>query len=382
MDFDLPDIDVGDAAHAGGGCADFLQTVGTRFGTTVLVWWAEMLLLAAVLGASALVTGSGYVDPGAVGTLVVAAIAAGPVVVLVPVMPLSLLGRLGGRLIGLHRVPAAILLLALLMAGGGAVYAARTTPLEGVAICLLGMLFLAPPLAVFTVQYRDPATARAADQQRRDDARLLKALAAHARRIRLGDTVLYRERGLWKWWTLAWACAYVAGIAGLWAVSTGETAAWAQVSALFLPLFAAPALAPPRRIKHSAPIRLTRDTLRVGRDRVPVAALDPASVRNAQAPHPPAGHFGAAPGPGGWGAPPGVPAELAVEPVPLGGRPPGARTPIGAVRLQIGTRHDRPLDIATRHPGGFTRALAQVAGYGSRTDSPPHFHQRGDLAGA
>jgi hypothetical protein len=173
---------------------------------------------------------------------------------------------------------------------------------------------------------------------------------------------VYRERGgrgsrIW-----IWSCVgvYVAGVAWMGALSLPEDlGAWLAVSGMFL-LPLAPCLVVPLSKRRYHDIDVTPDTLRVGRERIPVAELDPGSVHQAQ-------NQLAAGGGGVLGnLTSSMNSGLTIRgrnvvdkslPRLVGG---AYAVPMGMASVAVATRHGERLLVATRSPEAFLTALAQV----------------------
>lgn len=168
----------------------------------------------------------------------------------------------------------------------------------------------------------------------------------------------YQERA-GKTWTRICVSLYLAGVAVMGVAALPEDFwPWLAVSALFS-LLLLPLLAVPISKNRYHSIDLTPETLRVGRERIPVADLDPWSVR-AALDREVAGQRG-------------VMQNLASSmnsgftikgknidptlPRLVGG---AWAVPMGMASVQIATRHGEQLLIASRHPTDFLQALAQV----------------------
>ncbi|MBL1065808.1 hypothetical protein [Streptomyces sp. 7-21] len=172
--------------------------------------------------------------------------------------------------------------------------------------------------------------------------------------------MLYQERPRWtKPFMLTCLAVYVVAVAAMGVAALPEDAgAWAAVSGIFLlPLL--PLLAVPYGKHRYHAIDLTAETLRVGRERIPVRDIDPASVHAALAEASQGG---------------GVMRNLAssansgftfrgrnvVDPsLPrlVGG---AYAVPLGSPSTVIATRQGERLLIATRAPVALLNALASV----------------------
>jgi hypothetical protein len=169
---------------------------------------------------------------------------------------------------------------------------------------------------------------------------------------------MYRERGS-KTWTVCCLVAYVGGVAAMGVSALPEDmGAWLAVSGLFLfvlvPLLGVPIS---KYVYHR--IDLTADTLRVGRERIPVAELDPYSVQ--QALHQSAEgqgrmHHLATSMNSGFTFRGRNVVDKSL-PRLVGG---AYAVPMGMASVAIATRRGERLLVATRAPEAFLRALAQV----------------------
>jgi hypothetical protein len=135
-----------------------------------------------------------------------------------------------------------------------------------------------------------------------------------------------------------------------------EFGLWLGLSALFL-LLLLPCLAIPisKFVYHR--IQIDAQTLRVGRERIPLATIDPTSIQAAAAENPTAAQRYAA-ALNTIDAPvPGLRATDHGAPRLVGG---GWSTPMGMDTVVIRTRQGEPLSIATRDRSAFLTALAQA----------------------
>ncbi|WP_405913069.1 hypothetical protein OG760_21055 [Streptomyces sp. NBC_00963] len=159
-----------------------------------------------------------------------------------------------------------------------------------------------------------------------------------------------------KTWSAICVALYVAGIVYL-GLDTipDEIGLWLGLSALFL-LLLLPCLAVPISKAIYQRIRLEGETLRVGRERIPLSEVDPASVQAALQ--------GAIPTPAdryatsmaAIDAPvPGLRAAERSGPRLVGG---GWAVPMGMDSVTISTRQGESLLIATRNRTAFLTALA------------------------
>ncbi|WP_328319012.1 hypothetical protein [Streptomyces sp. NBC_00388] len=162
-----------------------------------------------------------------------------------------------------------------------------------------------------------------------------------------------------KVWSAVCIALYVAGIAYL-GVGTlpDEFGLWLGLSALFL-LLLLPCLAVPVSKVIYQRIRIDGGILRVGRERIPLTDVDPASVQAALQ--------GALPTPAeryatsmaAIDAPvPGLRAAESPGPRLVGG---GWAVPMGMDSVVISTRQGEALTIATRDRSAFLSALATAA---------------------
>ncbi|MET9253179.1 DUF3093 family protein [Streptomyces sp. NPDC003717] len=155
----------------------------------------------------------------------------------------------------------------------------------------------------------------------------------------------YREKTP-KTWSGLCIAVYVAGIAYM-GVGTipDEFGLWLGLSALFL-LLLLPCLAVPLSKVIYNRIRIEAGTLRVGRERIPLAAVDPVSVQTAA-----------------QSAVPTVPQQYAASLTDhaharlVGG---GWGVPMGMDSVVIRTRQGEQLRIATRDRAAFLTALTQA----------------------
>ncbi|WP_331766725.1 DUF3093 family protein [Embleya sp. NBC_00896] len=174
---------------------------------------------------------------------------------------------------------------------------------------------------------------------------------------------MYRERSP-KTWSLTCIGIYLVGVVWMRIDTPAEdTGVWLGVSALFL-LLLLPCLAVPvsKFVYHR--IELTPETLRVGRERIPVAALDPASVQAAAQGAPPTFAQQLATSAGTVDAPfPGLRAADFGAPRLVGG---AWGVPMGMDTVVIRTRDNQALTIATRDRAAFLHALVAA------TSAPPH----------
>ncbi|GGL73672.1 hypothetical protein GCM10010129_16620 [Streptomyces fumigatiscleroticus] len=145
--------------------------------------------------------------------------------------------------------------------------------------------------------------------------------------------MLYEEK-IPKTWLSITTVLYVAGIAAM-AVGTvpDEFGLWLGLSVMFLVLIYLPFNAVPlsKYIYHR--IQVDGRTLRVGRERIALADLDPASVHAAAEQAVPPGHGNARLVGGGWGV------------------------PMGMDSVVVTTRRGEALAIATRDRTAFLSAL-------------------------
>jgi DUF3093 family protein len=144
---------------------------------------------------------------------------------------------------------------------------------------------------------------------------------------------VYEER-LPKAWSVTCLTAFAAGVVwtGTQTLPDGIGAFLALTCAYLFVLV--PLLGVPISKRRYHRIQLTTEVLRVGRERLPVADLDPASIG---APYEPAGS----------------------EPRLVGG---AYGPPLGWSSVVVRTRRGEPLVICTRDPDALLAALAQVTG--------------------
>ncbi|MFE2373918.1 hypothetical protein [Streptomyces sp. NPDC059398] len=168
---------------------------------------------------------------------------------------------------------------------------------------------------------------------------------------------MYLEKSPKTWSTIC-VSLYLAGIAYM-GVDTipEEIGLWLGLSALFL-LLLLPCLAVPVSKAIYQRIHIDGETLRVGRERIPLATLDPVSVQAALQ--------GAAPTPveryaastATIDAPvPGLRSAERAGPRLVGG---GWAVPMGMDSVTISTRQGESLLIATRDRTAFLTALANA----------------------
>lgn len=160
---------------------------------------------------------------------------------------------------------------------------------------------------------------------------------------------MYRERPS-KVWTLICLSVYVVGVAWMGVDSLpDDLGPWLAVSALFLLLLFAFTSVPISKYFYNR-IDIDPATLRVGRERLPLADLDTASVAAALhlAQQPPGRPFAAARA---------VQQSVRSEPRLVGG---GWAVPMGMDSVVIATRRGQGLSIPTRNPQAFLTALTQA----------------------
>jgi hypothetical protein len=181
---------------------------------------------------------------------------------------------------------------------------------------------------------------------------------------------VYEERTP-KTWAITCVTIYLVGVAWMGLTSLPEDLGpWLAVSGLFL-LVLLPCLAVPisKHVYHR--IQLTPETLRVGRERLAVAALDPGSIRAAYEE-------------GGRAAARRIAESLATNEVPRARRRSGTAdrprlvggawgAPMGMAVATVATRDGEHLCIATRDRDGLLRALLAVT---RQSPVPPGRPQR------
>lgn len=171
---------------------------------------------------------------------------------------------------------------------------------------------------------------------------------------------MYVEK-LPKTWSALCISVYLIGVAYMGFDSIPEdTGPWLIVSALFLVLLLLPCLAVPlsKTVYNRITIDPGRGILRVGRERIPLATVDPASVQAALQLESlsPAQRYAASLG--NIDAPmPGLRAAERGAPRLVGG---GWSVPMGMDSVVIGTRQGEPLSIATHDRVSFLTALARA----------------------
>ncbi|MGP3967057.1 hypothetical protein [Streptomyces sp. 6N223] len=181
---------------------------------------------------------------------------------------------------------------------------------------------------------------------------------------------MYRERGP-KTWSVVCVSLYVAAVAATGVAALPENpGAWLAVSGLYVfalvPLLIVPIS---KYVYHR--IDLAPDTLRVGRERIPVADIDPRSVRT---------QLRRATENGGASVLRNVATSMnsgftfrgrnvADKRLPrlVGG---AWAVPMGMGSVAIANRRGQQLLIATRHPEEFLRALAEATEATEATDGP------------
>lgn len=172
---------------------------------------------------------------------------------------------------------------------------------------------------------------------------------------------MYVEK-LPKTWSVLCIGVYLVGVAYLGFESVPEdTGPWLIVSAVFL-LILLPCLAVPvsKAIYHRLSIDPGTGILRVGRERIPLASVDPASVEAALQSEllSPAQRYAASLG--NVDAPvPGFRAADRGAPRLVGG---GWGVPMGMDSVEIRTHQGEPLSIATHDRVSFLTALARAIG--------------------
>ncbi|MEV7525057.1 hypothetical protein [Streptomyces sp. NPDC091371] len=172
---------------------------------------------------------------------------------------------------------------------------------------------------------------------------------------------MYVEK-LPKTWSAICVGLYLAGVAAMGVDSIPEdTGVWLAVSALFL-LILLPCLGVPisKRIYNRIRIDPAQGTLRVGRERLPLAAIHPGSVQAALQQAVPGMAARYATSAGALDVPvPGLRASDRGAPRIVGG---GWSVPMGMDSVVITTRQGEPLTIATHDRTAFLTALAQATG--------------------
>lgn len=174
-------------------------------------------------------------------------------------------------------------------------------------------------------------------------------------------STVYRERPPVVWSVLC-GSAYVAlvGWMGWTADFPQDLGIWIALSLVFLAFLVGALLLPASRFLHFQ-IRLTPETLRVGRERIPVQELNPESVARARQ----EAGLGDLEVAARYGVPIArVPAD---EPAASGQAGPrllggGRGTPVGRRTVYLSTRGGEDFFVATRRPEVFLRALASVVG--------------------
>jgi hypothetical protein len=154
---------------------------------------------------------------------------------------------------------------------------------------------------------------------------------------------LVYEESTPKVWSTACLAGYAAGVAWTGASTLpGDPGAFVALSAIYLVVLV-PLLGVPisKFVYHR--IRLTPSTLRVGRERLAVADLDPAAI--------------------------GVPPERVAGPLRLVGGAWGV--PLGMGTVVVRTRRGEALCIAARDRAGLVAALSGVTAGGPPADPPP-----------
>ncbi|MDT9682901.1 hypothetical protein RND61_12585 [Streptomyces sp. TRM76323] len=168
---------------------------------------------------------------------------------------------------------------------------------------------------------------------------------------------MYRER-LPKTWTIACVCVYLAMVVKLGVDAIPEdTGVWLAVSAAFL-LVLLPCVAVPisKAVYHRIVIDPDQGVLRVGRERLALADIDPASVHAALREQEPGTVARYAASAQAVDAPvPGLRAADRGAPRLVGG---GWGVPMGMGTAVLTTRGGEELSIATHDRNAFLTALA------------------------
>ncbi|GAA4927087.1 hypothetical protein ACFPM3_08940 [Streptomyces coeruleoprunus] len=168
---------------------------------------------------------------------------------------------------------------------------------------------------------------------------------------------MYRER-LPKTWSVICVCVYLAMVVKLGIGSIPEdTGLWLIVSACFL-LVLIPCLAVPlsKAVYHRIVVDPAQGVLRVGRERIALAEIDPASVHGSLQDATPGTAQRYAASAGAIDAPvPGLRAADRGAPRLVGG---GWGVPMGMDSVVVTTRSGEALSIATHDRTAFLNALA------------------------
>ncbi|MCX4788552.1 hypothetical protein OG369_20975 [Streptomyces sp. NBC_01221] len=176
---------------------------------------------------------------------------------------------------------------------------------------------------------------------------------------------MYIEK-LPKTWSAICIGIYLAGVAYMGFDSVPQdTGPWLAVSALFL-LILLPCLSVPisKAIYNRIQIDPAQGTLRVGRERIPLANVDPASVHHELQQQSLSHAQRYAASMGNIDAPvPGLRATDRGAPRLVGG---GWGVPMGMDSVVIRTRQGEPLSIATHNRMAFLTALANATTSGTR----------------
>ncbi|MGW2823279.1 hypothetical protein ACWC24_20160 [Streptomyces sp. NPDC001443] len=171
------------------------------------------------------------------------------------------------------------------------------------------------------------------------------------------------EEKIPKTWLTVTTVLYVVGVAWM-AVGSlpDDLGLWLAVSAMFLVLIWVPFNAVPLSKYFYNRIRIDDETLRVGRERIALADLDPVSVREAAGQARPGAVQRLAASAGAVDAPvPGLRAADLGNPRLVGG---GWSVPMGMDSAVLATRSGEALMIPTRDRTAFLTALGAALGVG------------------